>query len=143
MPDETFVLVGYCKSENHLDWINNRLLYNFRMNNNRGALKLTQETLNAKYLLLHMNRDSSSSRIYKIQKPEYRVTSKNTLTRLDYPKPRQENYLVVQLEPCLDKEFENLSWNFKELNNYKSGRASAIPFTASLAELMQHKIASD
>ena len=137
IPNETFVLIGYCKSSEHLNWINDKLLYNFRMNNNRGALKLTQETLNAKYLLLHMNGDSSSSRIYKIQKPEYRVTSKNTLKRLDYPKPRQESYLVVKLEPCLDKEFENLSWNFKKLNNYKSGRASAIPFTASLPELMK------
>ncbi|WP_338410497.1 nuclease domain-containing protein [uncultured Flavobacterium sp.] len=140
IPNETFVLIGYCKSSDHLNWINDKLLYNFRMNNNRGALKLTQETLNAKYLLLHMNGDSSSSSIYKIQKPEYRVTSKGTLTRLGYPKPRQESYLVVKLEPCLDKEFENLSWNFKELNNYKPGRASAIPFTASLSELMEVKL---
>ncbi|MDB4225305.1 DUF2357 domain-containing protein [Flavobacteriaceae bacterium] len=140
IPNETFVLIGYCKSSEHLNWINDKLLYNFRMNNNRGALKLTQETLNAKYLLLHMNSDSTSSRIYKIQKPEYRVTSKNTLKRLDYPKPGQESYLVVKLEPCLDKEFENLSWNFKKLNNYKSGRASAIPFTASLPELMEVKL---
>jgi predicted component of viral defense system (DUF524 family) len=109
IPDETFVLIGYCKSEAHLDWINNKLLYNFRMNNDRGALKLNQETLSAKYLLLHMNGDSSSSRIFKIQKPEYRVTSKKTLSRLHYPKPRQESYLVVKLEQCSDREFENIS----------------------------------
>ncbi|MDB9963721.1 DUF2357 domain-containing protein [Vicingaceae bacterium] len=140
IPDETFVLVGYCKSEAHFDWINNNLLYNFRMNNDRGALKLNQETLSAKYLLLHMNGDNSSSRIFKIQKPEYRVTSKNTLLRLHYPKPRQESYLVVKLESCSDREFENISWNFKELNNYKVGRASAIPFTAGLPELMKHRV---
>ena len=139
IPDETFVLVGYCKSEAHLDWINNKLLYNFRMNNNRGALKLTQETLNAKYLLLHMKGDKSSSKLFKIQKPEYRVTSKKTLIRLDYPNPGQESYLVVKLEACLDKEFENVSWNFKKLHNYKIGRASAIPFTASLPEFMKAK----
>jgi predicted component of viral defense system (DUF524 family) len=139
IPYETFVLIGYCKSSDHLNWINDKLLYNFRMNNNRGALKLTQATLNAKYLLLHMNGESSSSRIYKIQKPEYRVTNKSTLTRLSYPKPRKESYLVVKLEPCSDKEFENLSWNFKELKNYKYGRASAIPFTSSLPELMEVK----
>ena len=139
IPNETFVLIGYCKSSDHLNWINDKLLYNFRMNNNRGALKLTQATLNAKYLLLHMNGESSSSRIYKIQKPEYRVTNKSTLTRLSYPKPRKESYLVVKLEPCSDKEFENLSWNFKELKNYKYGRASAIPFTSSLPELMEVK----
>ncbi|MCK0157255.1 DUF2357 domain-containing protein [Cellulophaga sp. F20128] len=139
IPDETFVLVGYCKSEAHYDWINKKLLYNFRMNNDRGALKLNQETLSAKYLLLHINGESSSSRIFKIKKPEYRVTSKNTLMRLDYPKPMQESYLVVQLEPCSVKEFEYLSWNFRALNNYKSGRASAIPFTTSLSELMKVK----
>ena len=140
IPDETFVLVGYCKSEVHLDWINNKLLYNFRMNNERGALKFNQETLNAKYLLVHMNGDISSSRLYKINKPEYRVTNKDTLRRLNYPNPKQESYLVVKLEEHLDKEFRNLSWDFRELNNYKSGRASAIPFTVSLPQLMKVKL---
>lgn len=139
IPNETFILIGYCKSNDQLNWINEKLLYNFRMNNNRGALKLTKQTLNAKYLLLHMNGDSSSSRIFKIQKPEYRVTSKSTLTRLGYPNPSQESYLVVKLELCLDKEFENISWNFRELNNYKYRRAIAIPFTVSLQELMKVK----
>tara|TARA_B110000211_G_C14088729_1_gene557915 strand:+ start:3564 stop:5948 length:2385 start_codon:yes stop_codon:yes gene_type:complete len=139
IPDETFVLVGYCKSEAHLNWINHKLLYNFRMNSNRGALKLTQETLNAKYLLLHMNGDKSSSRLFKIQKPEYRVTHKNTLQRLNYPNPRQESYLIVKLEQCDAKEFENVSWNFKELKKYKFGGDSGIPFTVSLPELMNAK----
>jgi len=140
IPDETYVLVGYCKSEDHLNWINNKLLYNFRMNNNRGALKFTQETLNARYLLIHMNGDKSSSRLFKIPTPEYQVTNKKTLERLNYPNPRQESYLVVKLEQCSAKEFENLSWSFKELNNYKSGKASAVPFTASLPELMKVKL---
>jgi hypothetical protein len=47
---------------------------------------------------------------------------------------------VVQLEICSDKEFKQVSWNFKELSNYKQGRASAIPFTASLPELMKVKV---
>lgn len=139
IPNETFILIGYCKSEVHLDWIKNKLLYNFRMNNDRGALKLNQETLGAKYLLLHMDGDTSSSRIFKIHKPEYRVTSKKTLSRLHYPIPRHESYLVVKLEQCSESEFENISWDFRKLNNYKPGRASAIPFTASLPELMKIK----
>jgi hypothetical protein len=140
IPNETFVLVGYCKSNDHLIWINNRLLYNFRMNNNRGALKLNQETLSAKYLLLHMNGDENSSKLYKIKHPEYRVTNRETLERLGYINPSQQSYLVVQLEVCFDREFENVSWNFKDLSNYKQGRASAIPFTASLPALMKVKV---
>ncbi|SDX27810.1 hypothetical protein SAMN05216556_1232 [Aequorivita viscosa] len=143
LPDETFVLIGYCKSKEHLDWINSRLLYNFRMNNNRGALKLTQETLNAKYLLLHMKGEESSSRLYRIPKPEYRVTNKKTLERLNYPEPRQQAYLVLKLERCTDIEFKNITWSFKELEKYKSGRAAAIPYTASLSELMKVKAVPD
>ena len=140
LPDETYVLIGYCKSMDHFNWIKDKLLYNFRTNNNRGALKLTKETLSAKYLLLHMQGDDKSSRIFKIEKPEFRVTPKNTLSRLGYPVPRQSSYLVVKLEECKDKELQNISWNFKKLKNYRSGRASAIPFTASLLELMKVKV---
>jgi predicted component of viral defense system (DUF524 family) len=144
IPSETFVLVGYCKSDDHLTWIKDNLLYNFRMNSNRGALKLNQETLSAKYLLLHMNRDENSSRLYKIKHPEYEVTNRKALKRLGYPLSHhslsQQSYLVIQLEICSDKEFKQVSWNFKDLSNYKQGRASAIPFTASLPDLMKVKV---
>ena len=136
LPNQTFVLIGYCKSKAHLDWIYKMLFYNFRTDNHRGALKLNHETINAKYLLLHMKGDKSSSRLYKIPKSEYRVTPKATLSRLHYPEPGQESYLVVKLEPCSDREFESMSWDFRKLNNYRPGIASAIPFTASLSELM-------
>ena len=90
IPDETYVLVGYCKSQFHLEWINRNLLYNFRMNSNRGTLKLNNESLNAKYLLIHMEGEQNSSRLYEINKTEYRVTNKETLQRLNYPNPRQK-----------------------------------------------------
>ncbi|WP_028871689.1 DUF2357 domain-containing protein [Psychroserpens burtonensis] len=139
IPDETYVLVGYCKSESHLKWINDKSLYNFRMDSNRGSLKLNMETFNATYLLLHMEGDTSSSKLYIIKKSEYRVTNKATLERLNYPNPRQKSYLVVSVEKCFDKEFQNISWDFKDLKQYKSGRASAIPFTTSLPELIEVK----
>ncbi|MDG4946365.1 DUF2357 domain-containing protein [Weeksellaceae bacterium KMM 9713] len=143
LPDQTYVLIGYCKSKEHFEWIKNTLLYNFRMNNNKGALKLTQETLKAKYLLLHMKGDKASSKLYRIPKTEYRVTNKNTLKRLKYPRPTQNSYLVVKLEVCTDKEFQNTYWDFRKLKNYKDKRASAIPYTATLSELMLHKSTSE
>lgn len=138
IPDEAFVLVGYCKSQAHLDWIEGAGQYNLRMHSDRGALKLNNESLNAKYLLLHMKGDESSSRLYEISKPEYTVTSKVTLQERHYPTiPSQEYYLVVGLSKCTAKEFKGVSWNFKDLEEYQSGRASAIPFTTSLRDFLE------
>jgi hypothetical protein len=40
----------------------------------------------------------------------------------------------------IDQEFENVRWDFRNLENYSTGRASAFPFTTSLAELMKNII---
>jgi hypothetical protein len=52
----------------------------------------------------------------------------------------QDNYLIIEIEPATDSEFKNVSWDFRKLTNYSKGRASAFPFTTSLAELMKNKI---
>ncbi len=140
IPDETFVLVGFYKSENHLNWIKKNKLYNFRMDSARGALTLTKESVSSKYLLLHTSGNKSSTELWKIVGKGFRVTSKETLKRLHYPSPSQRNYLVVQIEKVNDPEFNKVSWDFRKLRNYSSGRASSLPFTASLAELMKNKV---
>jgi len=62
------------------------------------------------------------------------------MIKKDYPHPSQDNYLLVQLEPVTDPEFQGILWDFRSLSGYSSGRASAWPFTCSLAELMRNKI---
>lgn len=140
IPDDTFVLVGYYKSDAHLNWIKRKKLYNFRMDNAKGSLTLTKETVSSKYLLLHTSGDNDTSQLWKIVGKGFRVTNKETLKRLDYPSPSQRNYLIVKIEKVKDPEFENVSWDFKSLKSYSTGRASAFPFTASLTELMKNKI---
>jgi predicted component of viral defense system (DUF524 family) len=140
IPDETFVLVGYYKSKDHLNWIKRNKLYNFRMDNARGALTLTKEAISSKYLLLHTLDDQASGELWRIVGNGFRVTGKETLERLQYPSPSQRSYLMVRIEKVEDKEFDNISWNFKNLSKYSNGRASAFPFTASLTELMKNKV---
>lgn len=53
-------------------------------------------------------------------------------TGVDYPIANQ----FVKIEPAKEVEFENVSWNISKLKNYKKGHAAAIPFTATLTELM-------
>jgi predicted component of viral defense system (DUF524 family) len=140
IPDDTFVLVGYYNSQEQYDWIQRTGLYNFRMGSGAGSLVLDKETVSSKYLLLHTSGDKDSGDLWKIVSKGPKVYSKEDLIRKGYHTPSQDNYLVIQIEPITDSEFENVSWNFKGLSNYSTGRASAFPFTASLTELMKNKI---
>lgn len=137
IPDDTYVLVGYYNSIEQYEWIKRNKLYNFRMGSGNGSLILDKETVSSKYLLLHTLGDSNSGDLWRIISKGPKVFSKKDLIKKGYPNPSQDNYLVVQLEKVTDPEFENIYWDFKELENYFSGRASAFPFTTNLTELMK------
>lgn len=139
IPDDTFVLVGYYKSQEQYDWIQRTRLYNFRMGSGAGSLIMDKETVSSKYLLLHTSGDTDSGELWKIVSRGPKVYSKEDLIKKDYPSPSQNNYLIVQIEPVTNAEFENVSWNFRQLSNYSKGRESAFPFTTTLAELMRNK----
>ncbi|SFO39210.1 hypothetical protein SAMN04488519_10655 [Algoriphagus ornithinivorans] len=137
IPDETYVLIGYYKSEEHLDWIKKKKKYNFRTGAGNGSLNLDLETVSAKYLLLHTKGDKDSSHLWKIVSKGPKVFSKSDLEKLDYPSPSNDFYLVINLKPITDPEFIGKRWAFKKLDKYKKGNASALPFTASIAEFVK------
>jgi len=141
IPDDTFVLVGYYNTQEQYNWIQRTGMYNFRMGSGAGSLMLDKETVSSKYLLLHTLGDKVSGDLWKIVSKGPRVFSKQDMERKGYPKPiekMQENYLVLKIESVTDPEFENASWDFRNLKNYSTGRASAFPFTTSLSELMKN-----
>jgi len=146
IPDDTFVLVGYYNSPEQHNWITRNGLYNFRMGagidsrSGAGSLVLDKETVSSKYLLLHTKGAKESGDLWKIVSRGPKVFSKEDLIRKGYPSPSQDHYLVIKIEPVTDKEFKNVSWNFRNLKNYSTGRASAFPFTTNLTELMENKI---
>jgi predicted component of viral defense system (DUF524 family) len=140
IPDDTFVLVGYYNTQDKYDWIKRTRLYIFRMGSGTGSLILDKETVSSKYLLLHKPGDTASGDLWKIVSRGPKVYSKDDLIRKGYPEPSQDNYVVIQIEPVTDTEFENVSWDFRKLSNYSTGRASAFPFTTSLTKLMKNKI---
>ncbi len=139
IPDDTYVLVGYYNSPDQYNWIKRTGLYNFRMGTGTGSLILDIGTVSSKYLLLHTAGDMNSGDLWKILSRGPKVFSKEDLISKGYPLPSQDYYLVVQIEPVTDSEFENVSWEFKNLVNYSTGRASAFPFSTSLTELMKNK----
>lgn len=139
IPDETYVLVGYCKSPEHAVWLEKEKKYNFRTGTGNGSLHLDIKTVTARYLLLHTSGDSHSNQLWKIVSKGPKVYSKGDLRKTNYPSPKHDFYLVIDLEMVKEPELVNQKWVFKELEGYKKGNASAYPFTCSLAELVRVK----
>lgn len=140
IPDETFVLIGFYKSREQYRWIKKSGLYNFRMGSGTGSLILDKETVGSKFLLLHTAGDKVSGDLWKILSRGPKVFSKEDLIKKGYPSPTKDSYLIIEIEPVTYPEFENIHWDFRKLKNYSKGRASAFPFSASLAELMTNTI---
>ena len=137
LPDDSFVLIGYYKSAEQLAWIRQHHLYNFRTGSGAGGLVLDASTVSARYLLLHTAGQQQSGELWKIISKGPQVFSRQELLDKNYPSPTQDHYLVIRLAPVPEPELHHLQWHFKNLPNYASGRASAVPFTATLAQFMK------
>ncbi len=141
LPEQTFVLVGYYRNEDHLKWILESGLYNARAGTKRGSLRLRRGEAEAKFLLLHSEGELKSSKLYQITDEGPRIFSKEDLIRKDYYKePGQDYYLVYQVGNLEFDELKDLRFYIRELPGFKSGRASALPFSATLSELMKAKV---
>lgn len=150
VPDETFVLVGYATSNERFKWYEDNNKYIFRMDEELGSLELNNEVVNAKYLLLRRSGETNASDLYEIKSKGPKVFSTIHLDKLKYPpsKKPKDYYLAIEIEKVSAREFHSVSWNFKELDEYKSIQKIiknpytkvGMPFTVSLTRLMKQKI---
>jgi predicted component of viral defense system (DUF524 family) len=138
VPEKANVIICYYKSSKHYDWIKEKGLYNFRVGSVRGSLPVTIDVVTSKYLLLHKRNHENSSELWRITSDKFEIYSKEELQSKNYPNPRNDNYLVVQVERLEDKEFQSVNWSFRELPPYMEKGNSSIPFTTTLKELMEN-----
>lgn len=130
-PAETFVLVGWSKSDEHLQWILREKLYNFRMDTRAGSLRLAPEVTAAQYLLLHKEGAKAEHGLLRITSKGPRVLSKDALKRKGYPgEPSGDFYLVFDVEQAT--AFDGFIWDFTKLPDRPGGRQSAAPFAVPL-----------
>jgi len=137
LPDDTFVLVGFYKDYDHLNWIIRNGLYNVRTGTTRGSLRISPKETGAKYLLLHTRDETKTGRLLKLKETGPRIFSKKDLIKKSYINPSQEFYLVFDIEEAVEKEFENMTWDISRLEGYTGARLSTLPFSVSLTELMK------
>jgi predicted component of viral defense system (DUF524 family) len=132
---ETFVLVGWYKDEAHLKWILDKKLYNFRMDTERGSLRLKPDVSGAQYLLLHSHKGATSQGLMRLSGEGPRVLSREALKAEGYPgEPSKPFYLVYNVE--MAEGFEGYKWDYKELPVRLQNRQSAEPQTITLDALM-------
>ncbi len=62
------------------------------------------------------------------------------MEKLNYPGEPKDEYLIYKLESEAVEEFVNAEWDIRNLERYKGGNNSALPFAVSLADLMRVKV---
>jgi len=138
LPNETFVLVAFFDRPDQLDWIEKNSLYNARMGSTRGSIRLSPKETGSKYILLHTHGDAKNAgRLLRLKKDGPKIFSRKDLEKKNYPNPSQEFYVVYEILGQAEQEFKNFRWDITRLDDYSSGRSSALPFAVSLSELMK------
>lgn len=144
IPEETFVLLGSYKDENHLQWIFNNGIYNLRTGTKNGSVHLKQEITTARYLLLHKG---DKQLFIKMSAQGPRMMPKEDLEKKPFSylySPSLPYYVVFDLNVTeTENEYKNARWDIKQMifdGILGKGRASAEPRGISMAELMKYVI---
>lgn len=146
IPDDTYVLIGYCRNLRNMEWYKKEGKYNFRMNDDTGSLVLDNKVVNAKYLLIRKPKEKTAYTLFKIISKGPKVVEGKKLKGYK-SKQLKDYYLVIDIENEESSDLGNLEFNFKELKAYKDiqekepnkYKAAGVPFVVTLTELMKVK----
>ncbi|WP_394907236.1 DUF2357 domain-containing protein [uncultured Mesonia sp.] len=147
IPDDTYVLVGYCSDTANISWYKKEGIYNFRMNNDKGSLVLNNKVVSAKYLLLRVPGKENANLFFEIKSEGPKVIEGKKLKGYK-TKRLKDYYLVIEIENKESLDFGNSEFKFKDLQVYKDIInkepnkiiAAGIPFAVTVTELMNVKV---
>lgn len=144
IPEETFVLVGSFRDENHLKWILKNKIYNTRTGTRKGSLRLKQEITTAKYVFLHKG---DTQLLLRLSEKGPRVMSKEDLRKKTLNKlysPSALFYVVFDINATeAEDEYKDVKWDISRMiadGIVKKSYMSAEPVGISLAALMKYVI---
>ncbi|MBP3771354.1 MAG: hypothetical protein J6I53_01525 [Treponema sp.] len=84
--DDRYMLVGYYRSEEHLEWILKNRLYNVRLGDRRGALRgLELQITPSRIVLYGGSGEKDSVRIFTVNQSEVMFADKQKMEALKYP----------------------------------------------------------
>lgn len=84
--DDRYMLVGYYRSEEHLEWILKNRLYNVRLGDRRGALRgLELQITPSRIVLYGGSAEKNSVRVFTVNQSEVMFADKQKMEALKYP----------------------------------------------------------
>ena len=84
--DDRYMLVGYYRSEKHLEWILKNRLYNVRLGDRRGALRGFELQITPSRIVLYGGSgEKDSVRIFTVNQSEVMFADKQKMEALKYP----------------------------------------------------------
>ena len=84
--DDRYMLVGYYRSEEHLEWILKNRLYNVRLGDRRGALRGLELQITPSRIVLYGGSGGKNSvRIFTVNQSEVMFADKQKMEALKYP----------------------------------------------------------
>ena len=134
---DDYVLIGYYRTKEQLDWILKNNLYNVRSGKDRGSLELSTSVVAARFMLLYGKEGEYK---FCLKPNSVRVWDKNDMEKSGYPNPRHDFYLVFSIEEQVTEgDFAKIEFDkdkLKELlNRYGKDNANhdkgtiAVPFS--------------
>ena len=143
MADETNVILGYYKNDEHLEWIMNTYLYNTRAGIRGGSIHITKELASAKYILLHNHNDKAI--LCKLNKSGAMVYGYDEMKKLNYPytepvsdEEKKHTYLVFPINrKGVENELQQYSWDPSIIPQLRGKYGTTIS-TIKLSELLKY-----
>ena len=136
IPDETYVLIGYCKSLEHHQWIINNMIYSIGLGSMDNTTSITREMISARYLLLFSMEKNTPLSLWKIKPNNAQSYSRQDLMDLNYPATIfYGNYLVFHLQEAFEPELKDINVDITKFKFYYEDN----PIIITLAELMKYK----
>ena len=142
--DMEYVIVGYCKSPEHWQWIQSNNKYNMRIDDKNGTVLGVPNLLYAKYVLIHSEREPNTNKLFEIKPYSAQLCSRKKLLESGYPSDDSAknspnangHYLIVSLSP-VDKnnQLSGKLFDVSKLEGYKSGRQSGKTFVTTINDL--------
>lgn len=131
--EQTMVLVGYFKNVYQLNWIETNCMYNTRAGLDAGSIALSEDMINAKYLLLF--HPKVGTRFYKLLSggPIAITSNDKRLKDVEGYKPSKSVYLAFRFINQVVLGFEDYDWSKQEFVSYL--RTDFKPHTIPLNEL--------
>ena len=128
-----YVLIGYYKDAEQLNWIINKKLYNVRSGKDKGSLSLSSSVCAARFMLLYGKLGTYK---FKIHPNSVKVWDKDYMQKSGYPNPRHDFYLVFFIDELLkDGDFATMEFDGQKVTDMlkRHGTDNSIHDKATVA----------